>query len=114
MTDIELWFEHGKVVKETASKGQELLTSLLDSDAGARYVGELGIGTNYHIRRFTRNMLFDEKIGGTIHLALGAGYPETGSKNESGLHWDMICDMSDSTITVDGELFYKNGRTVVG
>ncbi len=113
VTDIELWLENGKVVKEKASKGQELLTSLLDSDAGARYVGEWGIGTNYRIQRFSRNMLFDEKIGGTIHLALGAGYPDTGSLNESAIHWDMLCDMAESEITVDGELFYKDGKVIV-
>ncbi len=111
--DIELWFEDGRVVKEKASKNQELLTALLDTDPGARYLGEWGIGTNYHIQRFTKNMLFDEKIGGTIHLAVGAGYPETGSKNESGLHWDMLCDMSQAEITVDGDLFYKDGKPVI-
>jgi aminopeptidase len=111
--DIELWFEDGKVVKEKASKNQELLTSALNTDAGARFLGEWGIGTNYGIQRFTKNMLFDEKIGGTIHFAVGAGYPESGSKNESGLHWDMLCDMSDAEISVDGELFYKDGHTVI-
>lgn len=113
VTDIELWFENGKVVKEKAAKGQELLTSLLNTDPGARYLGEWGIGTNYGIQRFTKNMLFDEKIGGTIHLAVGASYPETGGKNESGIHWDMLCDMSESEITVDGELFYKDGRPTI-
>ena len=113
VTDIELWFEAGKVVKEKASKNQALLTSLLDTDAGARFVGEWGIGTNYGIQRFTKNMLFDEKMGGTIHLALGASYPETGGQNESGLHWDMLCDMAQSEVTVDGELFYQNGRPVI-
>ena len=111
--DIELWFENGKVVKEKASKNQELLTSALNTDAGARFLGEWGIGTNYGIQRFTKNMLFDEKIGGTIHFAVGAGYPESGSKNESGLHWDMLCDMSDAEINVDGDLFYKDGHTVI-
>ncbi len=111
--DIELRFEDGKVVSEKASKGQELLTSLLNMDAGSRYLGELGIGTNYDIPRFTKNMLFDEKLGGTIHMAVGAGYPETGSKNESGLHWDMLCDMHESEITVDGELFYKEGKVII-
>ncbi len=113
VTDIELWFEHGKVVKEKASKGQELLTALLNTDEGARYLGEWGIGTNYHIQRFTKHMLFDEKLGGTIHLALGASYPETGGVNESALHWDMLCDMAESEIVVDGEIFYKNGKPVV-
>lgn len=111
--DIQLWFENGKVVKEEAAKNQALLTALLDTDEGARYLGELGIGTNYGIQRFTKNMLFDEKIGGTIHLAVGAGFPEGGGKNESGLHWDMLCDMSDGEIRVDGDLFYKNGKTVI-
>jgi aminopeptidase len=111
--DIELWFENGRVVKEKASKGQALLTKMLDTDDGSRYLGEWGIGTNDGIRRFTKNMLFDEKMGGTIHLALGAGYPETGSKNDSGIHWDMLCDMTQSEILVDGELFYKDGNVVV-
>lgn len=113
IADIELWFEDGKVVRETASKNQELLTSTLNTDAGSRYLGEWGIGTNYRIQRFTKNMLFDEKIGGTIHFAVGAGYPETKSKNESAIHWDMLCDMAESEITVDGELFYQNGKTVI-
>ena len=113
ITDIELWFENGKVVKEKASKNQELLTSTLNTDTGSRFLGEWGIGTNYGIQRFTKNMLFDEKIGGTIHFAVGAGYPETKSRNESGIHWDMLCDMSDSEIRVDGDLFYKNGKTVI-
>lgn len=108
--DVELWFEEGKVIKETASKGKALLTSSLDTDPGARYLGEWGIGTNYGIKRFTKNILFDEKMGGTIHLALGSGYPETGSKNESAIHWDMLCDMAESEIIVDGELLYKNGK----
>ena len=110
---VELWFEEGKVVKETASKGSALLTSSLNTDPGARYLGEWGIGTNYGINRFTKNMLFDEKMGGTIHLALGSGYPETGSKNESVVHWDMLCDMAESEILVDGELFYKDGKISV-
>lgn len=113
VTDIELWFENGKIFKEKASKGQELLTALLNTDAGSRYLGEWGIGTNYHIQRFTKNMLFDEKLGGTIHLAVGASYPETGGKNDSGLHWDMLCDMAESEITVDGEVFYRNGKPVI-
>jgi aminopeptidase len=108
--DIELWFEAGKVVREVAAKNGELLTALLDTDQGSRYLGELGIGTNYNIRNFTKNMLFDEKLGGTIHLAVGGGFPEIGGQNQSGLHWDMLCDMSESEIRVDGELFYKDGK----
>jgi aminopeptidase len=113
ITDIELWFENGRVVREKASQNQELLTSALDTDAGSRFLGEWGIGTNYGIQKFTKNMLFDEKIGGTIHFAVGSGYPESGSRNESGLHWDMLCDMADAEITVDGDLFYKDGKTVI-
>ncbi len=113
MTDIELWFENGRVVKETAAKNQELLTSLLDTDAGARTLGEWGIGTNYGIQRFSKNMLFDEKIGGTIHFAVGMGFPECGGRNESGLHWDMLCDMAESEITIDNELFYKDGKPLI-
>jgi aminopeptidase len=113
VTDIQLWFEKGRVVKESASKNQELLTAQLNTDEGARTLGEFGIGTNYGITRFTKNMLFDEKMGGTIHLACGAGYPESGSKNDSGIHWDMLCDMNDAEIIVDGDLFYKNGKPVI-
>ncbi len=98
-------------VKETASKGQELLTSQLDSDAGARFVGEWGIGTNYRIQRFTKNMLFDEKIGGTIHVALGAAYPTSGGLNRSSIHWDMILDMRDGgEVYADGKAIYSKGR----
>jgi aminopeptidase len=110
VSDIELWFERGAVVKEKASKNQELLTAQLNTDSGARRLGEFGIGTNYYITRFTKEMLFDEKMGGTIHLAVGAGLPETGSKNDSGIHWDMLCDMNDAEISVDGEQFYWNGK----
>ena len=113
VSDIELWFENGKVFKEKASKNEDLLTALLDTDPGARYLGEWGIGTNYGIQKFTKNMLFDEKIGGTIHLAVGASYPESGGKNESGVHWDMLCDMGQSEITIDGDLFYKNGKPTI-
>lgn len=113
VTDVELWFEDGKVIREKAAKGQELLTAQLNTDDGSRRLGELGIGTNYDIPRFTKNMLFDEKLGGTIHLAVGAAYPETGGVNVSGVHWDMLCDMKDGEITVDDELFYQNGKPVM-
>lgn len=110
---VELTFKDGKVVKATAEKNKEFLLKMLDSDAGAKYVGEFAIGTNFNIDRFTRNILFDEKLGGTFHMALGAGYPETGSVNKSVIHWDMICDLrTDSTISVDGEVVYKNGAFV--
>jgi aminopeptidase len=108
---VELQFEDGKVVSATAEKGQDYLDAVLNTDPGARYLGEFAIGTNEGITRFTRNILFDEKINGTIHMALGAGYPETGNTNESAIHWDMICDMrSGGEIIVDGELFYKDGK----
>jgi len=111
---VELEFKDGKVVGARAKKNEDYLLSLLDSDPGARYLGEFAIGTNYGIQRFTRSILFDEKIGGSFHMAVGAGYPETGSQNKSSLHWDFICDMrQDSQIWVDGELFYKDGEFTV-
>lgn len=114
VSGIELKFEQGKVVSAKAEQNDDLLQAQLDTDAGARYLGEFAIGTNFGIQQFTGNILFDEKIGGTIHMAIGMGYPETGSKNTSAVHWDMICDMrTDSTITVDGELFYKDGAFTV-
>lgn len=106
---IELKFEQGRVVQASATKNEAFLLSSLDSDAGARYVGEFAIGTNFGIKRFTKSILFDEKLGGSFHMALGAGYPDTGSQNHSGLHWDMICDMREGEIRVDGELFYQAG-----
>ena len=104
-------FHEGKVVKANAAKNEELLLSQLDLDDEARYLGEFAIGTNYAIDRFTKSVLYDEKIGGTIHLALGHGFAEVGGTNKSSLHWDMVCDMrQDSEIRVDGELFYKDGQ----
>ena len=111
---VELRFEAGKVVSATAKKNQAFLQTVLDTDPGASYLGEFAIGTNYGIDRFTKSILFDEKIGGTIHMAVGAGYPETGSVNHSTVHWDMICDMRDGgQIWVDDELFYENGQFLV-
>ena len=112
--DVELRFEGGKVVHAHAAKGEDFLHAMLDTDAGARFLGEFAFGTNYHIQQFTRNILFDEKIGGTLHMALGIGYPETGSKNTSGLHWDMICDLRNGAeVVADGEVVYRNGRFLV-
>lgn len=109
----ELTFSRGRVEQAKADKNQDYLIKMLESDDGSRYLGEFAIGTNSDINRFTGNILFDEKIGGTFHMALGAGYPETGSHNKSSIHWDMICDLrTDSEILVDGELFYKNGEFV--
>ena len=111
---VRLRFEKGKVVQATAQKNEDLLLKTLDTDKGAHYVGEFAIGTNEGITRFTREILFDEKIGGTFHIALGAGYPETGSKNESAIHWDMICDLRNGgEIRVDDELFYRDGKFVI-
>ena len=112
VTDIRLTFADGRVTEATAGKGEAFLQAMLDIDAGARRLGEFAFGLNYDIRRFTRNILFDEKIGGTIHMALGAAYPETGGTNTSGLHWDMIRDLRDDGAEVygDGALLHKNGR----
>ncbi len=108
---VELHFVDGRVEKATAEKNEAFLLSMLDTDPGARYLGEFAIGTNKRINRFIKNMLFDEKMGGTIHMALGGSYFETGGKNESAIHWDMICDMRDGgQIFVDGELFYESGE----
>jgi aminopeptidase len=109
--DVRLWFENGVVVKESAAKNQAFLTQMLNSDEGARRVGEFALGTNTSIQRFIKNILFDEKIGGTIHMAMGAGYPESGSTNRSNIHWDMVCDLRlGGEITVDGQLFAREGR----
>ncbi len=112
--DVRLWFEGGSVVRATAARNEDFLAEMLQSDEGARRIGEFAFGTNFGIDRFTRNILFDEKIGGTIHIALGAGYPETGSKNESAIHWDMIADIRQGgQVTVDSEVFLKDGKFVV-
>ncbi|MFQ3647644.1 MAG: aminopeptidase [Anaerolineae bacterium] len=114
VSGIELKFVDGKVVEAHAEQNDELLQAQLNTDAGARYLGEFAIGTNFGINKFTSNILYDEKIGGTIHMAIGRSYAETGGKNQSAVHWDMICDMrTDSEIYVDGELFYRNGDFTV-
>lgn len=87
---------------------------MINTDKGAKFIGEFAIGTNYNIRNFTKSILFDEKIGGTVHIALGLGYPESGSKNKSAIHWDMICDMrKGGELTADGEVFFRNGKILV-
>lgn len=111
VSGVELVFKNGKVTQATAEKNEPFLLQMLDTDPGARYLGEFAIGTNEGIQQFTKSILYDEKIAGTIHMALGRGYPETGSKNESAIHWDMICDMRDGgEISVDDELFYQSGE----
>jgi aminopeptidase len=111
---VKFRFEGGKVVDATAERGEEFLVQVLDTDEGARTLGELGIGTNYGIDFGTKEILLDEKIGGTVHLAVGASYPETGGVNESAVHWDMICDLrKGGKITVDGDVLQEDGRFVV-
>ena len=112
--DVRLQFKDGKVIKATAAKNEQFLLKMLESDGGARYVGEFAFGTNPGIQRFTKNTLFDEKIGGTIHLAVGTGFPESGSKNKSAIHWDMVCDLRDGgEVLVDGALFLKDGKIMI-
>jgi aminopeptidase len=114
VTGVQLWFEEGRVVRASAEKNEPFLLQTLDTDEGSRYVGEFAIGTNEGITRFTSQILFDEKINGSFHMALGAGYPETGSKNESAIHWDMICDLRDGgEIWVDDELLYEDGQFAI-
>jgi aminopeptidase len=112
--DIRLEFADGKVVDATAGKNEDFLIKTLDTDSGSRTLGELGIGTNYGIEVFTGEILLDEKMGGTVHLALGASYPESGGLNESAVHWDMVCDLrKGGRITVDGDVLMEDGKLLV-
>jgi aminopeptidase len=117
---VRLKFKAGRVVEASAKKNEKFLIDMLDQDAGARNLGEIAIGTNYQITDYSRNTLFDEKIGGTFHAAVGAGYPESGNTNESGLHWDMVCELRPrngspgGTISADGEVFHKDGKFMFG
>jgi aminopeptidase len=109
--DVRLRFEGGEVVEATATRGEQFLREMIGLDDGARRVGEFAFGLNDAVSIFTSNILFDEKIGGTVHLALGTAYPESGGLNRSALHWDMICDLrSGSEVYADGELVYRDGR----
>jgi aminopeptidase len=111
---VRLRFEAGKVVEASASEGEDMLLAQLDADAGARYLGELGIGTNFRIGRPILNTLYDEKIGGTVHLALGSSYPATGGTNVSAIHWDLITDLRQGgELLLDGEPFQRDGRFLV-
>ena len=111
VVDVRLTFKAGKVVDASAAKNEEFLIKMLDQDRGGRTLGELALGCNYGVKRFTRNTLFDEKIGGTFHLAVGAAFPETGGRNESGLHWDMVCDLrKGGTVEVDGKVISRSGK----
>ncbi len=115
--DVRLTFENGRVIKAEAARGLEFLEAMLGSDPGARTLGEVAVGNNYGVQRFTRNTLYDEKIGGTFHLALGNSYPETGGTNISAVHWDMVCDLrpeaGGGAIYADGVLIHENGQWVI-
>jgi aminopeptidase len=111
VSGIRLRFEGGEVVRAEAARGQEYLDALLRLDDGARRLGEVAFGMNYEIERFTQNTLFDEKIGGTMHFALGSAFAEVGGENESSLHWDLVCDLrAEGEVYADGELVWRNGR----
>ena len=115
VSEIRLEFREGKVVNASAEKGEPFLLKMIDQDAGASCLGEIAIGTNYSITQYTKNTLFDEKIGGTFHAALGAAYPESGGENQSALHWDMVCDLrKGGLIEVDGRVISENGVFVDG
>lgn len=114
ISDVRLKFKSGKVVDASAAKNEGFLIENLDSDAGARRLGEIAVGTNFGITKFTGQILLDEKIGGTAHMALGVGYPETGSTNTSAIHWDLICDLRQGgRIEVDGEPLLVDGQFVI-
>jgi aminopeptidase len=113
--DVLLRFERGEVVEAHAAQGEEFLRQMIAMDDGARRVGEFAFGLNEGIAEYTKNTLFDEKLGGTCHLALGTAYPETGGRNRSGLHWDMVCDLRNaSEVYADGELVYRDGTFLDG
>ena len=108
--DVRLRFEEGRVVRAEASSGEAYLRSLIGTDQGSAVLGEVAFGLNYEIDRFTRDILFDEKIGGTVHVALGGGFGEAGTENQSDLHWDLICDLrNEGEVYADGELVWKAG-----
>jgi len=110
VTDIELKFKDGKVVESKASKNQDFLKEMLATDENASYVGEFGIGCNTKINKFTKNLLFDEKIAGTIHLALGMAYKDNGGGNDSAIHWDIVKDMKNAKIILDNKVIQEKGK----
>ncbi len=110
VTDIELTFKDGKVIEAKASKNEDFLKEMLTTDKNSSFVGELGIGCNPKVTKFTKDLLFDEKIGGTIHLALGMAYRENGGGNDSAIHWDIVKDMHQAKIIVDGKVIQENGK----
>jgi aminopeptidase len=114
VSGVEIEFRDGEVLAATAEEGDEYLRRALATDDGARRLGEIGIGTNYGIHRAIGAILFDEKIGGTVHTALGRSYPETGGKNQSALHWDLICDLRQGgRLSVDGVTIQQDGHFVL-
>lgn len=111
---VRLRFAQGQVVEATATQGQAFLDRMLATDAGARRLGEFAFGNNFGVTRGSKNILFDEKLGGSVHMALGQTYPQTGGTNTSAIHWDMICDLRQGgTVMVDGALFMQNGQFVI-
>jgi aminopeptidase len=114
VSGVKFRFAGGKVVDASAEHGEAFLLEMLDTDAGARILGELGIGTNYGIATGTMEILLDEKIGGTVHMAVGASYPESGGVNESAVHWDFVCDLRQGgALEVDGAEIQREGRFVI-
>ena len=110
VTDVFLRFENGNVVESTASKNEDFLHEMLATDENSSYVGEFGVGCNQNINKFNKNLLFDEKIGGTIHLALGMAYKENGGGNDSSIHWDIVKDMRKAKIILDGKVVQEKGK----
>jgi aminopeptidase len=110
---VRLTFKDGVVSEFSAESGEDFLRAMLDLDEGAKRLGEFAIGTNEGVTRITRNILFDEKIAGTIHCALGSAYPNAGGTNKSALHWDMVTDMREGRVTVDGATIYEGGKFVI-
>ena len=112
--NVRLEFKGGRVIKESATRNLDFVTAMLNTDKGARSVGEIAVGTNYEIKQATGNTLFDEKIGGTCHLAVGASILESGGKNHSAIHWDMVCDLKkDGEIVADGKVIYRKGKFII-
>ena len=111
---VKLRFQNGVVTEASAEKDEAFLLSMMGTDEGAKRLGEFAIGTNYEIQKFTKNTLFDEKIGGTCHLAIGASFPEAGGLNKSGIHWDMVCDLNQGgEIVADGKVIYRDGAFTI-
>ncbi|MHC1598684.1 MAG: aminopeptidase [Candidatus Methanofastidiosia archaeon] len=112
--NIQLTFKDGVISDFSASKGEKFLKAMINTDEGSNHIGEIAIGTNYGIAKFTKEILFDEKMGGTMHLAIGDSFPATNATNRSTIHWDMLKDMkSGGKVYADGEVFYENGKFII-